>query len=358
MKLRDFLALSLIKGIGPTRLKLLEEHVDSLKQIHGLSLLEQKQLGLPNDIHHQLNELSWHTVDTIMKWSEQPHHHLLTWHDPLYPHLLLEIYDPPPLLYVKGDPTLLRKPSIAMVGSRHATASGAQHARQFAHALASQGLNIVSGLAEGIDSYAHQGALAAKGHTIAVMGTGIDRIYPHRNKALAEQISQTGALITEFSLGASPHRKHFPRRNRIISGLSQGVLVVEASLKSGSLITARCALEQGREIYAIPSSINNPTAKGCHYLIKEGAKLVETIEDILGELVPFNHVLSSPTSQNNSIRLESHLQNLVKCVGYEATSLEQLLIATQLSPQTLNCQLSELELRGLIKAVPGGYMRL
>jgi DNA processing protein len=223
-------------------------------------------------------------VEVALEWLSQPGNRLLTLGDEAYPAALLEIPDPPVALYVKGDAALLSRPSLAVVGARNATPQGEANAESFSRALSEAGLCIVSGLALGIDAAAHRGGLAGPGSTVAVIGTGADRIYPARNAALARQIAEAGAIVSEFPLGIGPLAHNFPRRNRLIAGLAQGVLVVEAALKSGSLITARLATDCGREVFAIPGSIHSPVARGCHQLIRDGAKLVETAVDILDEL--------------------------------------------------------------------------
>ena len=226
-------------------------------------------------------------IERTLAWAAEPDSHILTLGDPAYPHSLFDIADPPVLLYVKGDPALLSRPGIALVGARSSTAGGEANAEAFARALAGHGLVVVSGLALGIDAAAHRGALAAGSAgagTVAVIGTGIDRIYPARNATLAREIAASGAIVSEFALGTPPLPHNFPRRNRLIAGLAEGVLVVEAALGSGSLITARLAAEHGREVYAIPGSIHSPLSRGCHRLIRDGAKLVETAEDVIEEL--------------------------------------------------------------------------
>lgn len=226
-------------------------------------------------------------IERSLAWADEPGNQILTLADENYPQGLLDIADPPLLLYVKGRPELLLRNGIALVGARSATAQGMSNAEAFAHALAGQGFSIVSGLALGIDAAAHRGALAAGpegGGTVAVIGTGIDRIYPARNAPLAREIAHTGAVVSELPLGTPPLPHNFPRRNRLIAGLAQGVLVVEAAVNSGSLITARLATESGREVFAIPGSIHSPLSRGCHRLIRDGAKLVETAEDVIEEL--------------------------------------------------------------------------
>lgn len=293
-------------------------------------------------------------VDRSIEWASQPGQHILTLADDAYPQALLEIADPPSLLYVRGNAELLRKRGLAMVGSRNATPQGLQTAENFAKTLASKGLCIISGLALGIDAAAHRGALAGGGDTIAVIGTGSDRIYPARNKELALAIVERGAIISEFPLGTPAIAANFPRRNRIISGLSRGVLVVEAAPESGSLITARLAGEQGREVFAIPGSIHSPVARGCHKLIKQGAKLVETANDVLEELgnfaLPENPAEQSP--QNNE-------DPLLAALGHDPCSLDDLVEYTGQSADQLLPELLMLELSGQIATLPGNrYQRL
>ncbi len=291
-------------------------------------------------------------IDQALTWASEPNRHILTLGDPDYPQSLLEIADPPNVLYVRGNPDLLKKPGLAIVGSRNATPQGRQTAELFAKILAEHGLCIISGLALGIDAAAHQGALAAQGKTVAVIGTGANRIYPARNKELAIAISEQGAIVSEFPLGTPPVATNFPRRNRIISGLSRGVLVVEAAPESGSLITARLAGEQGREVFAIPGSIHSPVARGCHKLIQQGAKLVETAQDILEEFgtisrpgLPAQH----PATENA----------LLCALGHDPCSLDELAERTGYGADHLLGELLTLELAGLIATLPGNrYQRL
>lgn len=291
-------------------------------------------------------------IDQALTWASEPNRHILTLGDPDYPQSLLEIADPPNVLYVRGNPDLLKKPGLAIVGSRNATPQGRQTAELFAKILAEHGLCIISGLALGIDAAAHQGALSAHGKTVAVIGTGANRIYPARNKELAIAISEQGAIVSEFPLGTPPVATNFPRRNRIISGLSRGVLVVEAAPESGSLITARLAGEQGREVFAIPGSIHSPVARGCHKLIQQGAKLVETAQDILEEFgtisrpgLPAQH----PATENA----------LLCALGHDPCSLDELAERTGYGADHLLGELLTLELAGLIATLPGNrYQRL
>jgi DNA processing protein len=291
-------------------------------------------------------------VEKAVQWTTQPRHAVLTLADADYPRQLLEIPDPPALLYVVGNVPLLCSPALAVVGSRNGTPQGLENARSFAHAFSDAGLVIVSGLALGIDSAAHRGGLKARGSTIAVLGTGIDVVYPKRNEPLAEEISARGALVSEFPLGAPPNAANFPRRNRLISGLARGCLVVEAALNSGSLITARLASEQGREVFAIPGSIHSPLSKGCHALIKQGAKLVESAQDVLEELGVGGAVAPSASGSN-----ESHV--LLEKMGFDPCDIDVLIERTGLTTEVVSAMLLELELEGKIASLPGGlYQRI
>ncbi|HXF68011.1 MAG TPA: DNA-processing protein DprA [Burkholderiales bacterium] len=296
-------------------------------------------------------------VARATEWLQQPSHHALTLADERYPRRLLEIPDPPPLLYVKGRAELLARPSLAIVGSRHATAQGVANAEAFARALAQAGLTIVSGLALGIDAAAHRGGLAAPSSSIAVLGTGMDLVYPARNRALAHELAARGALVTEFALGTRPLAGNFPRRNRLISGLALGCLVVEAAADSGSLITARLALEQGREVFAIPGSIHSPLSKGCHALIKQGAKLVESAQDILEELrLPAAPAAALAPEAPES---DSSVQRLLAALGHDPCDLDALVARSGLAAAELAALLTRLEIEGRVEALPGGrYQRL
>jgi DNA processing protein len=300
-----------------------------------------------------------------LEWAEAPQHHILTPDDPRYPPRLHEIG--PGILYVTGDPTLLAEPQLAMVGSRHPTPGGAETARAFAAHLARSGLVITSGLALGIDAAAHEGALAGGGTTIAVVATGPDRVYPARHRDLAHRIAEQGALVTEFPTGTPARAEHFPRRNRLISGLGLGTLVVEAALKSGSLITARYASEQGREVFAIPGSIHNPVARGCHRLIRQGAKLVETASDVLEELAPLLHAeMGQPAStadhsepaQGPDFNNDPEHEALLQAMGYDPVSVDQLVSRSGLTVEAVSSMLLIMELRGQVVSLSGGrYVR-
>ena len=289
-------------------------------------------------------------------------HHFIPWADARYPALLREIDSPPLGLFVNGDPDVLSVPQLSVVGSRNPTSGGRQTAREFSRHLAARGLTITSGLALGVDAAAHEGALEADGLTIAVTATGPDRIYPARNRSLAHRVARRGAVVTEFPCGTPARAGHFPRRNRIISGLATGTLVVEASPRSGSLITARCALEQGREVFAIPGSIHNPLARGCHLLIREGsAKLVEQADEILEEIGAMLNPLSGTapgdgarTSESDESGLDDDHRRVLEAVGHDPVPLETVLQRTALTPDVVSSILLVLELSGRIEAMPGG----
>jgi len=286
-------------------------------------------------------------------------HHIVVLGDDNYPQALLEIADPPTLLYVRGRLELLNRPALAIVGSRNATPAGERTAEQFAAALAGARLAVVSGLALGIDAAAHRGALAASGDTLAFIGTGIDRVYPARNHALATAIAEQGAIVSEYPLGTPPLPANFPRRNRLIAGIARGVLVVEAAVESGSLITARLAAEQGREVFAIPGSIHSPQARGCHQLLREGAKLVETATDVLEELawqvqIPPSHATTVATAT-----ADADEQRLLAALGHAPCALDALAQGSGLTAERLSVILLQLELAGRVASLPGGrYQRL
>ncbi|MBK8525243.1 MAG: DNA-protecting protein DprA [Betaproteobacteria bacterium] len=297
------------------------------------------------------------TVEAAQHWAEQPGQRILTLADNDYPRTLLDIADPPTLLYVRGRSELLSLPAIAIVGSRNATPQGESNARAFATALAAEGLSIVSGLALGIDAAAHRGAMAAGGATIAVIGTGADRLYPARNQALACDIAKNGAIISEFPLGTPAAAANFPRRNRLISGLSRGVLVVEAAVESGSLITARMAGEQGREVFAIPGSIHSPQSRGCHRLIRQGAKLVETAQDVMEELGV--HIQAAPAVSPPTGASDEQSLRILTLAGFDPVTIDDLVARSGLTADALSVILLQLELDRRVSCLPGGrYQRL
>lgn len=295
-------------------------------------------------------------VDLALEWQARPGNAILTLGDVAYPPSLLEIPDPPVVLYVKGDATLLSRSAIAVVGARSATPQGEANAEAFSTALSAAGLTIVSGLALGIDAAAHRGGLNGPGSTVAVIGTGADRIYPARNAELARRIAENGAVVSEFPLGIGPLAHNFPRRNRLIAGLASGVLVVEAAVKSGSLITARLASDCGREVFAIPGSIHSPLARGCHRLIRDGAKLVESAADILEELrLPSPEV--APARDLGLFEASGEETRVLDAIGHDPVDVDTLVHRTSLTPEALYAILLTLELEGRVSRLPGGRLQ-
>jgi DNA processing protein len=293
-------------------------------------------------------------VDATLAWLQKPRNTLITLADVDYPAVLLQIADPPVLLYASGQARCLEQPALAVVGSRNATPGGFADAMGFARALSDAGLTIVSGLALGIDTAAHRGGLAGASSSIAVLGTGADRVYPGRNRALARQLTEDGLILSEFPLGTPAIPSNFPRRNRIISGLARGCLVVEAALRSGSLITARQALDQGREVFAIPGSIHSPLSKGCHWLIKQGAKLVESAQDVLEEL---QITATAATTPLPTPTRDAHV--LLEALGYDPVDLDLVCTRSGLTPDSASAMLLMLELDGHVGRLPGGkYQRI
>lgn len=300
-------------------------------------------------------------IDLEDEWlAQQADCHLIAFDDPRYPALLKEISRPPPLLYVRGNPDCLALPQLAIVGSRTPSPTGADNALQFARFLAGNGFVITSGLAKGIDGQAHSGAVSVNAQTIAVLGTGIDRVYPLQHRSLATQIlANGGALISEFPPGTKAEASHFPQRNRIISGMSQGTLVVEAAVKSGSLITARMALEQNREVFAIPGSIHNPLARGCHQLIREGATLVESAADIveqLGGLLAWHQQQSIPADALPDI--SPFQQQVLEQMGFDPVDMDLLIERLDCDIGTLGATLIELQLQQRVAETRDGFYRL
>lgn len=351
-ELASWLTLSQIPGLGNEGLRRLLQAFGSPAAILATPISTLKQHVRPAVANAIAREPCNDTLSAISTWLEDPLNHLVTLADADYPQSLLNIPDPPMLLYVKGRLGLLNHSSLAVVGSRNATTQGLRNAEAFSLAASEADLCIVSGMAQGIDTAAHLGGLRGPGSSIAVVGTGLDKVYPSSNRDLAHQLSQTGALISEFSLGTPPLAHNFPRRNRIISGLSMGCLVVEASLQSGSLITARMALEQGREVFAIPGSIHTPQSKGCHALIKQGAKLVENPRDILDELGWYSAVANAASVHQAEHPIFAHL-------GFDPLDLDSLSHRSGLTIEALSAILLQLELDGRVTTLPGGmYQRI
>lgn len=309
------------------------------------------------------------SVSASLIWAEHPDQHVVTLAEPTYPRALLDIPDPPALLFVRGDVTCLNEPMLAIVGSRHASHGGLENARAFSEELASRGICIVSGLALGIDAAAHRGAVEANGRTVGVLGTGLANVYPARNRQLAEQVCLNGAIVSEFELHTGPKRGHFPKRNRLIAGMSAGVLVVEAASQSGSLITARLAGEFGRDVFAIPGSIHSPHSKGCHQLIRDGARLVESTDDILSECRPeflsaarrSREGLSAPSLGVRVVKRPESLlspadQTILEAIGWDAVSYDLLSSRTSKDKGSLDQTLLQLELDGLLERLPDGRL--
>ena len=301
-------------------------------------------------------------VDADLEWARRAGNHLVCYNDSHFPELLRQIPDYPVLLYARGNLDLLCNPQIAIVGSRNCTPGGTQNAFDFAAQTALSGLVVTSGLALGIDAAAHRGALSVAGGTIAVNGTGLDRVYPQGNRKLAEEITERGLMISEFPFGTAARPANFPQRNRIISGLSIATLVVEAAKRSGSLITARLAAEQGREVFAVPGSIHNPQAGGCHQLIRDGATLIETVNDIgveLGSLFNFIQQQTSIVQAKHSESLDAEQRSLLDSIGYDPVHCDLLVLRSGLTIDKLSSMLVELELNDFIQSAPGGcYVRI
>lgn len=370
--LRHWLALLHAPGVGAIRFLRILEHEPNLLQFFSSRGASCTELNIPSKLQRYLSKPDWRAADAAQKWSENKHCHIVALIDPRYPALLKEIPDPPPLLFVRGDANLLNQPQLAIVGSRNPSASGIQLAYDFATSLSHHGLIITSGLALGIDAASHRGALDAGGKTIAVAGTGLDRIYPARHRELGHQIVEQGALVSEFPPGTPPIASNFPRRNRMISGLSLGTLVVEAALKSGSLITARLSAEQGREVFAIPGSIHNPLAKGCHALIQQGAKLALDTTDIfeeLGPLATFVNEHAHPSSEadpekkpaSKPTKKSEHLipdSPLLAIMGFEPISIDTLVERSGLTAGDVSSMLLTLEIQGIVTSTGGLFSRI
>jgi DNA processing protein len=356
--LASWLQLTLTPGLGAATLRGLLKQFGLPSEILARRRAELASL-VPAGALEGLDSAMVHdAVSTALKWAERPGHSIVTLADGSYPRALLEITDPPPLLYAVGRVELLQRPCLAIVGSRNASAQGERNAESFAQALSNAGLAIVSGLAAGVDAAAHRGGLAGSGSTIAVLGTGVDVVYPRRNAELAQMIATRGLLISEFALGSGPLAHNFPRRNRLISGLASGCLVVEAALASGSLITARAAADQGREVFAIPGSIHSPLSKGCHALIKSGAKLVESAGDVLNELSGFRQSGYASTMASETAGGQGDAA-LLAYMGHDPVDVDSLCLRAGMSAEQVSSELLRLELDGRVAALPGGlYQRL
>jgi len=359
----NFLRLFHVFGLGRASLLRLNEHFGgNFNNVFDSSQAELLAAGLNNRQIEQIGNRDDTQLECDLAWLEQPGNHIICFDDEAYPALLREIADCPALLYASGNIDLLSTPQIAIVGSRSCSPGGANTAFNFAAQLAKSGLTITSGMASGIDAKAHEGALSANGPTIAVTGTGLDQIYPSTNRQLAYDIHESGLLMSEFPLGTGARRENFPRRNRIISGLSLATLVVEATRRSGSLITAQQALEQGREVFAVPGSIHNPQVRGCHQLIRDGARLADQVSDIIDEL---SSLLGFVAEQGNAIQshqkpeLDPESTKLLDIMGYDPVSSDVLVERSGLTIDKLSSMLLLLELNEFIQSAPGGcYVRI
>ncbi|MCC5865234.1 MAG: DNA-processing protein DprA [Wenzhouxiangella sp.] len=366
---RDWLALILAPGLGARRARRLEQHFGGPLGWLEADRSALRACGLNDETISALRQPDPGRLEACLAWLEPAHHALITLDDECYPPLLRQIDDPPPALFAAGDPGLLVSPQIAIVGSRGASRGGLDHAHDFAATLARAGFVVTSGLAAGIDARAHEGCLQAGGRTVAVVGTGPDRVYPARNKALAQRIVEQGVIISPFPPGTEVRPGNFPARNRIISGASLGTLVVEAGLRSGSLITARLASEQGREVFAIPGSIHNPLARGCHALIRQGARLVETGDEIIEALAPLaaelagtlRALLTPPTSEQlDNPATAPHVDNdpdyerLLDAIGYDPSPVDLIIQRSELTTAQVSSMLLIMELDGRVVAHPGG----
>ncbi len=348
-QLRYLLALLRIPGLGPVKLN---AHLKETSELNTFFDARDNCLIMPG-------KADWAGVERDLAWAKQSGCYLITKKDSAYPPLLKEIHSAPYVLFIRGNPEYLSKPQIAMVGSRNASRAALETAYEFARHFSSVGFTVTSGLAAGIDGASHKGALLGEASTIAVLGSGLDSIYPAAHRSLGCEIATKGALVSEFPIGTPALASHFPRRNRIISGLAVGTLVIEANLASGSLITAKFALDQGREVFAIPGSIHSPLAKGCHALIRQGAKLVESPEDVLEELGAMLKYISQATVKKEALdALPVPYDGLLEAVGFEVTSIDLMVSRSGLTADKVSSMLLELELQNYVMSVPGGYQRV
>ena len=365
-----WLIVSQAPGIGAIKFHNLLSQVGQPEHIIKAKKNELQKAGLDDRAIHFLKNPPPDKVNPDLKWMEKPNHAIRTLHCHQYPGEIKELKDAPPLLYIKGDESLLKEPQIAIVGSRQPTPGGQANAKEFAQSLAKSGLLINSGMALGIDTTAHETALASGSTTVAVIATGPDKIYPAKNKHLAERIAAQGVLVSEFPVGTTPVRANFPRRNRLISGLSLGVVVIEAGMQSGALITARLAAEQGKDVFAVPGSIHNPKAQGCHHLIQQGAKLVQKTEEILIELrLQLKQHLQtkeqSKTSNDDLDKLKDSQKKLsdtykyiLEAMGYDPIDVDTLAVRCRLPVQTVSVALLTLELENYVGESNGIYTRI
>lgn len=366
--IESWLALGMIDGLGDESIRRLLVAFGNPGEILSANIASLERVVKKKVAHNIVQGADEKRIAATLEWLKDPVNSIVTLADSHYPALLLNIPDPPPLLYLKGKPELLNSPALAIVGSRNATPQGLANAEAFAEAASNAGLCIASGMASGVDAAAHRGGLRGRAASIAVVGTGLDLVYPASNRELAHELAEKGMLISEFPLGAPAIASNFPRRNRIISGMSRGCLVVEAALRSGSLITARQSLEQGREVFAIPGSIHSPLSKGCHALIKEGAKLVESADDILDELAEELKGLEgleglergrAAGGAAHDVDEPQGGEPLLRHLGHDITNIDTLCVRSGLTIETVSAMLLAFELDGVVASLPGGrYQRL
>lgn len=365
-QLLPWLTLVHTKGLGPSLLRKLLEGLGSVDEILSASDSKLRQAGVSDKVISSLRNNDQASIQTDLDWmAEDQDRSIITRDCAQYPRILKEIADPPLVLYVRGDADVLSTPQVAIVGSRKPSHSAEQHAFDLARKLAGYGITVTSGLALGVDGCAHRGALAGDGFTVAVTATGLDRVYPAKHQQLAQEIASQSAIISEFPIGTNPHPSYFPRRNRIISGLCYGTLVVEATLKSGTLTTAAHATSQAREVFAIPGNIDNPQSRGCHALLKNGATLVESVEDILEVLAPLlpksiDYASDQKTRTKSSDRSDSSpkvdttTKKLLQALGCDSMSLDQIAERSGLDIVSVTKMTLDLELDGTIKKIAGG----
>lgn len=359
-----WLALHRAPRLNPNKAIELLEYFSSVEEIFRADDTLLRQFGIKPESRQYIRDPDWQGIEKDLQWLSRSGHHVVSCKDAEFPFLLKQIDACPLLLFVDGDIKILNTLQLSMVGSRKPTAAGKRIAYEFAIKLSEKGFIITSGLALGIDFQSHRGALQAKGKTIAVLGNGIDNIYPVRHRKLAEEIKENGAVISEFPPSTPPLPQNFPRRNRIISGLSVGTLVVEAAKKSGSLITARLANEQGREVFAVPGSVLNPMSSGCHRLLKEGAKLTETVDDIIEELSSdilgqLQTTSSGLAERNDQCELDHDHKALLDAMGFEAVSIDSLVEQSGLTAEVVSSMLLNIEMAGHIQSQLGGsYIRI
>lgn len=357
-----WLLLNKIKGLGIVK-------INQLLTVHGTAqeIFKHKTfpefVKLTKEVKQSIIQANSNLIKKDLDWLSKENNSILAIDNDFYPPLLKKSDSPPPLLYLTGDPDILIQPQLAVVGSRNATTIGLKNTTNFCSTLASNGLTITSGMALGVDGAAHYAAIQAQGTTVAVLGNGLDTVYPAKHRELAHSIAEQGVLVSEFPIGTKPHYYNFPRRNRIICGLSLGTLVVEAGLQSGTLITARQTMENNRPVMAIPGSIHSPLSKGCHLLIKQGAKLIESADEIIEELTPLAHSLSQdltktinqiPLKKESSEPLIEH-QSVLDAIEYEATSVDQIIEKTGLGIAEVSSVLLILELEDKIQTLAGGH---